>query len=334
MEQNIQFRLDHLTKPQGSLGLLEEYILKLGRIQMTDKPQVDKKRIIVFAGDHGITEEGVSAFPSAVTQQMVLNFANGGAAINVLARNYSIDVTVVDVGVNGDFDKALPILHLKVAKGTKNFLKEDAMSEEQLNAALKVGKELVIKAKSDGIQLLGIGEMGIGNTTSASAITAALLQKPVEEITGRGTGINDSQLKHKIEVIQQALKNRDIDSAKPQDLLRRIGGFEIAAIVGVALGCVEQRLPLVIDGFIATAAIAIAATIDTQVRDVVFASHKSQEKGHRYLLEYLQLKAFLELEMRLGEGSGAAIAMDILDTATTLYNQMATFESAHVSKKA
>lgn len=333
VDQQVQFRLDHLTKPQGSLGLLEGFVLQLGKLQQTDRPQAKNKRLLILAGDHGITTEGMSAFPASVTFQMVLNFASGGAAINVLAKKYQEDLHVVDVGVNGEFDTALPILHKKIGKGTKNFLQEEALSEEELERAFAVGEELVIQAKKDNIHLLGVGEMGIGNTSSASILTAALLKKPIEEVTGRGTGINDDQLAHKIAILRQAFDKRDLVNAEPREILRRVGGFEIATITGIALSCAKYQIALVADGFISTVGIAYAAAIDPRVREITFPSHRSQEKGHVYLLEYLDIKSFLGLEMRLGEGSGAAIAMDVIDTAVHLYNEMATFEDAQVSKK-
>lgn len=307
--------------------------MKLGLIQATADPKIPSKRMFVFAADHGIAAENVSAYPASVTPQMVLNFISGGAAISVLAHKYKIDLRVVDVGVNADFEKNVPIIRQKIRKGTRNFLQEDAMTEEELEKALAIGKKLVLKAQQDGADILGVGDMGIGNTTAASAITACLLQKPVEEVTGRGTGLDDQQLKHKIAVITQALQKRKIDVNQPKDILKKVGGYEIAAITGVALGCAENNLPLVVDGFIATVGVALAATLEPKVKEMIFPSHQSQEKGHGFLLEYLGLKPFLNLEMRLGEGTGAALAMDIFDTAVKLYKEMATFESAHVDNK-
>ena len=333
IRQRIQHRLDHLTKPQGSLGKLEHMVLKLGKIQNTEYPTVQRKRIIVFAGDHGITAQGVSAYPSEVTAQMVLNFVNGGAAISVLSERYDIDLRVVDTGVNFDFPKELKIIHKKIRKGTRDFLEEDAMTQMELEQTITLGKEFAREAKASGVHILGAGEMGIGNTSAASAITSCLLREPLAAVTGSGTGLDSEQLAAKIKTIATALKQREPDPRDGYDILRKVGGYEIAAITGLALGCEEEALPLVADGFIATAGIAIAALINPQVKDIIFPSHNSQEPGHRHLLEYLQLEPFLELDMRLGEGTGAAMAMNILTTAVNLYDDMATFEGANVSQK-
>lgn len=327
----VQSKLDSLTKPRGSLGFLEELIIKIGDIQNTTKPNVNKKKIFIFAGDHGIAKRGVSAYPPEVTRQMILNFASGGAAINVLTKKFGIDLGVVDVGVCGFFDKSLPILHKKIADGTKDFLREDAMTLIQMNRAIEVGRKLAFSHRKFGV--LGVGEMGIGNTTSASAITASLLGISVPLVTGRGTGIDDNALENKISVIRQALDMRKINRNDPFDILKKVGGFEIAAIVGFSLGCANYKVPLVTDGFIATAGVALACAVDKNVSNIIFGSHFSKEGGHKYLLDYLNIKAPLDLSMRLGEGTGAAIMMNIMDTALSLYNDMATFTSAGVSEK-
>ena len=326
-------RLDVLTKPLGSLGMLEDLAAQMVSIREETFAEPMRKAVYVFAADHGVTAEGVSAYPSEVTRQMVLNFLAHGAAINVLAKVHQVEMNVVDVGVDADFDHSDGLLHRKVRRGTRNMMREPAMSEDELNKAFDVGLKLADDAKGKGCNLVAVGEMGIGNTTAASAITSALTRELVSRITGKGTGLNSEALTHKCLIIEAILaKHFDSPFPNPLDVLRCVGGLEIAAMTGFILGSARHRIAVVVDGFISTAAAAIAFAIAPQVSGYLFAGHQSEEPGHRVLLEYMRLKPILALNMRLGEGTGAVLAMPILESALCLYNQMATFESAGVSE--
>jgi nicotinate-nucleotide--dimethylbenzimidazole phosphoribosyltransferase len=329
-----QARLASLTKPLGSLGQLEAIAAQFIAIRQGEPVLPLEKAVYVFAADHGITAEGVSAYPSAVTQQMVLNFLAGGAAINVLSRQHGVQLHVVDVGVDAEFDDAPGLLHHKVARGTANMLYQPAMTDEQLNQALRVGAELASQAAAAGVTLLAIGEMGIGNTTSASAITCALSGAAPHEATGRGTGLNEAAHGHKIDTIAAILRNfqRRVEEPTALDILRDLGGLEIAAMTGMVLAAAQHRIALVADGFISTAAAALAVAMAPNCRGYLFGGHRSEEPGHKLLLEHLQLRPVLALNMRLGEGSGAVLAMPIIESALALYSQMATFASAGVSE--
>jgi nicotinate-nucleotide--dimethylbenzimidazole phosphoribosyltransferase len=324
--------LDDLTKPLGSLGRLEEIAAQLFALRDGTLSASMKKAVYVFAADHGITAEGVSAYPSEVTRQMVENFLAGGAAINVLARAHGATVHVVDVGVDADLSGHATLLHHKVRRGSRNMLREAAMSEAELAAALAAGAALGDAAAAKGVALLAIGEMGIGNTSAASAITAALTGAPVEHVTGRGTGLTDEAYQRKQAVVTAVLQQH-FASAAPEalEVLRCVGGLEIAAMAGMMLTAAGHRIAVVIDGFISTAAAAVACALAPNARNYMFAGHRSQEPGHRILLERLALQPILDLEMRLGEGTGAVLAMPILEAAAHLYNEMATFSSAGVS---
>jgi nicotinate-nucleotide--dimethylbenzimidazole phosphoribosyltransferase len=330
-------RLDTLTKPLGSLGRLEDLAAQIvaiceDRITIPNSPL--KKSVYVFAADHGITAEGVSAYPREVTHQMVLNFLSQGAAINVLARLHGVDLHVVDMGVDADFGAAPNLLHRKIARGTQNMLLQPAMTDEQAAKALEVGAQLAATAAAKGHSIIAIGEMGIGNTTSASAITCALTGASPALATGRGTGLDTAAHTHKINIIEKVVARHFANVTTPPhplDILRCVGGFEIAAMVGMVLGAARHKLVLVADGFISTAAAALAAVIAPHVSGYLVAGHQSQEPGHRLLLEHLGLDPVLSLNMRLGEGSGAVLAMPILESAMCLYAQMATFDSAKVS---
>lgn len=330
--QQAQSRLDNKTKPLGSLGKLEEVAARMAAISTTVDPETDKKIIFVFAGDHGVTEEGVSAFPKEVTAQMVYNFLSGGAGVNVLARHAGAEVAVVDVGVDYDFQECVGLIHKKVAGGTANFAKGPAMSMEEMLAALRVGIELAEECREKGIRMVGTGEMGIGNTTPSSAIIAAFSGLPVRELTHRGTGINDSALEKKIRTIEKGLAVNKPDPGNPLDVLAKIGGFEIAAIAGLVLGCAANSIPVVIDGFISTAGALIASELHPNVRDYIFAAHKSVETGHQFMLDRIGVKPLLDLDLRLGEGTGAALAMTLIDAGVKILREMATFEQAGVSK--
>jgi nicotinate-nucleotide--dimethylbenzimidazole phosphoribosyltransferase len=326
--------LDVLTKPVGSLGILEDLAAQMVSIRQGSFASPLQKAVYVFAADHGVTAEGVSAYPSEVTRQMVLNFLAHGAAISVLAKLHQVEMNVVDVGVDADFNRIDGLLHRKVRRGTHNMLREPAMSEEELARALEIGLKLAAEAKIKGQSLLAVGEMGIGNTTAASAITSILTHTPVALVTGKGTGINATAHTHKLEIIEAIVQKHFQPNATPEplDVLRCVGGLEIAAMTGFILGAALHQIAVVADGFISTAAAAIAFSIEPRVRGYLFAGHQSEEPGHRVLLEYIGIKPILSLSMRLGEGTGAVLAMPIIESAMGLYNQMATFASAGVSE--
>ncbi len=329
--QQAQLRLDNKTKPPGSLGRLEEFARRMAAISGTQEPDLSKKVIFTFAGDHGIVEEGVSLYPSEVTPQMVFNFLAGGAGVNVLARHSGAEVRVVDVGVNYDFGDTPGMIHAKVARGTKNFAKEAAMSRDEMLASVKVGIDLADRCKVEGVALIGTGEMGIGNTTPSSAIVAAITGMAVRDLTGRGTGIGDAALENKIRVIEQGLALNRPDRNDPLDVLAKVGGLEIAAIAGLVLGCAANSIPVVIDGFISTAGALIASELHPNVRDYIFAAHSSVEIGHRTVMERIGVRPILDLDFRLGEGTGAALAMGLIEAGVKIMKEMATFEQAGVS---
>ncbi|MCX7794299.1 MAG: nicotinate-nucleotide--dimethylbenzimidazole phosphoribosyltransferase, partial [Thermodesulfovibrionales bacterium] len=308
-----QKRLDNLTKPPGSLGRLEEFARRLVAISEDRMPLINKKAIFTFAGDHGVTEEGVSAYPKEVTAQMVFNFLRGGAGINVLARHAGADVIVVDIGVDYYFKDLEGLLQMKVVRGTKNFTRGPAMSREEAIRSLEVGIKLAEAYAKRGYRLFGTGDMGIGNTTPSSAIAAVLTGRPVEEVTGRGTGISDEALRRKIEVIKRAIEINKPDQADPVDVLSKLGGAEIGGIAGLILGAAANRIPVVIDGFISTAGALIAYCLKPEVKDYMFAAHNSVERGHKVMLDMMGLRPILDLNMRLGEGTGAALAMLIIE---------------------
>jgi nicotinate-nucleotide--dimethylbenzimidazole phosphoribosyltransferase len=329
--------LDVLTKPPGSLGMLEDIAAQMVSIRQEDFAEPLRKAVYVFAADHGVTTEGVSAYPSEVTRQMVLNFLAKGAAINVLAKLHRVRMNVVDVGVDAHFDAVDGLLNCKVRYGTRNMLHEAAMNDAELAQALAVGSRLAAEARAKGQSLLAVGEMGIGNTTAASAMTSVLTNKPVALVTGKGTGLDVGAQAHKRQIIEAVVRKHfptpGIDSATyPLDVLRCVGGLEIAAMTGLILGAARSGIAVVADGFISTAAAAIAFAIEPRVRGYLFAGHQSEEPGHRVLLEYIGLKPILSLNMRLGEGTGAVLAMPIIESAMCLYNEMATFASAGVSE--
>ncbi len=335
-QRTVQRHLDSLTKPLGSLGQLEAVAAQYVAWREEAVPRITGKAVYVFAGDHGITDEGVSAYPREVTPQMVRNFLDGGAAINVLARQTNSDIVVVDVGVDADFEAAPRLRHRKVRRGTRNFAHEAAMTEAELNAALQVGIDLATEAAAEGRSLIALGEMGIGNTSAATAITAALTGKPVFELTGRGTGLDAARCARKAEIIDRALRLHFGDFAKsrpePLEILRCVGGFEITAITGAVLGAAAKRIAVVIDGFICTAGAAVACALAPNARFGIIAGHLSQEPGHRALLEIMGVRPVLQLDLRLGEGTGAVLTFPLIESAVRLYNEMATFGSAGVSE--
>lgn len=325
-------RLNSLTKPLGSLGRLEEIAARIVAIREELRPDCSKKVIFTFAADHGVTEEGVSAYPKAVTRQMLLNFLSGGAAINVLCRQFGIDVAVVDIGVDGDTSELRGLIGNKIARGTRNMASGAAMTAAEMYGALQVGIELANDAAEHGRTLIGTGEMGIGNTTAASAMTAVLTGRPVGDVTGRGTGLDDAGLTHKIQVIERAIAVNRPDPSDPLEVLQKVGGLEIAGLTGLILACAARRIPIVVDGFISTAAAALACALQPRVKNFLFAAHRSSEPGHDALLKFIGQSPLLDLDMRLGEGTGAALSMALIESATKLLNEMATFSSAGVSE--
>jgi nicotinate-nucleotide--dimethylbenzimidazole phosphoribosyltransferase len=323
--------LDSLTKPLGSLGRLEDLAAQWFAICEGHFPATLSKSVYVFAADHGITAEGVSAYPSQVTQQMVLNFLAGGAAINVLARLNQVEVNVVDVGVDADLSGHAGLIQRKVRRGSRNMLREAAMSDPELEAALAVGHALAEAAYAQSRNLIAVGEMGIGNTTAASVMTAALTGLPASLVTGKGTGVESEAYAHKCRVVEDVVSRHFSEKPSPREILRRGGGLEIAAMTGLMLGAAQRKIAIVVDGFISTSAAAIACGLEPDVRPCLFAGHRSQEPGHRVLLAHLEMEPILDLDMRLGEGTGAVLAMPILEAAMRLYQEMATFASAGVS---
>ncbi len=326
-------RQDQLTKPQGSLGRLEALSIQIAGITAKPRPGLRHKVIAVMAGDHGVVAEGVSAFPQEVTPQMVLNFLHGGAAINVLARHVGARVEVVDMGVAVDLPPHPELIVKKVAYGTDNIARGPAMSRDQAEQALLAGAEVIQEQLSKGIDILGTGDMGIGNTTPSAAIAAVLTGRAPEKIVGRGTGLDDAGVQHKINVVRRAL---DVNQPNPEDaldVLAKVGGFEIGGLAGAMLAAAANRIPIMVDGFISTAAAMIAASLAPAIRPYLIASHQSQEQGHRIMLEWLELSPLLDLDLRLGEGTGASLGISLADAACKALDEMATFAEAAVAEK-
>jgi nicotinate-nucleotide--dimethylbenzimidazole phosphoribosyltransferase len=337
LREALQSRIDGKTKPQGALGRLEELALQIGLIQGTAHPRLTNPHIVVFAGDHGIAATGlVNPYPQEVTAQMVLNFIHGGAAINVFCRQHGLSLKVVDAGVNFDFPpEHSSLLQEKIAYGTRNYLEEDAMSRDQTVQAMEAGGRVVKDLHRQGCNCIGLGEMGIGNTSSAALIMSFVTGIPVEECCGRGTGVNDAQLETKIATLGKAYqKHAKAIAASPDavTILRHIGGLEIAMMAGAILQAATLNMVILIDGFITTAALLLAAMEDPTVKDHCVYSHTSGEKGHQRMLHHLNARPLLDLGMRLGEGTGAAMAYPILQSALAFLREMASFESAGVSK--
>lgn len=328
-----QARLDNLTKPPGSLGRLEEFACRLVGIAESLDPKIDKKVIFTFAGDHGVVDEGVAAYPREVTAQMVFNFLKGGAGINVLSRHAGSEVAVVDMGVDFDFEGASGLIDRKVMRGTRNIAKGPAMTRDEAVRCLEAGIGLAQSYVERGFTMFGTGDMGIGNTTPSSAIVSAITGVSVTEVTGRGTGISDEALARKAQVIEAAIRLNAPDPKDGIDVLAKVGGTEIGGIAGLILGAAAHRKPVVIDGFISTAGALIAATIAPAARDYMFAAHNSVEKGHRVMLEAMKLIPILDLGLRLGEGTGAALAMLMIEGGLKIYKEMATFDEAGVSSE-
>ena len=328
-----QARLDSLTKPLGSLGRLEELAARYVAIREEIYPRLENKLVVVFAGDHGVVAEGVSAYPQEVTFQMVYNFLQGGAGINVLARHAGARVEVVDIGVNHDFDPSLNLISRKVAYGTKNMAMEPAMTREETLRAVWVGVERAQEAVEDGVDVLAAGDMGIGNTTAAAALGAVFTGRPASAITGKGTGISDATLTHKVAVINRAMALHKVSADDPLGALAAVGGLEIAGITGLILGAAAARRPLVLDGFIATAGALVAVRLVPAVADFLIAAHRSAEPGHQIMLDHLGLLPLLNFKMRLGEGTGAVLGINLLQAGVRIFCEMATFDEAGVAKK-
>ncbi|MBV9762824.1 MAG: nicotinate-nucleotide--dimethylbenzimidazole phosphoribosyltransferase [Acidobacteriaceae bacterium] len=322
-----------LTKPPGSLGRLEEVANRCAGIRESLEVTAGRPRIALFAGDHGVCAEGVSPYPQTVTAQMVSNFLQGGAAINAIAEACGIELVVVDAGVAAELPVSSELLIRSAGAGTRNFCEEPAMTEEQMKAAMAAGIEVAGEAARAGRDVLGFGEMGIGNTTSASAIAAALTGEPVEALVGRGTGADEGCMARKRSAVERGLARHGAELGDAQGILRCLGGFEIAAMCGFCLGAAAHRVPVAMDGFIATAAAALAVEISPRVADYLFASHCSAEPGHARLLARLGQEPLLRLEMRLGEGTGAALAIKIMQAAIAAFTRMATFETAGISNR-
>jgi nicotinate-nucleotide--dimethylbenzimidazole phosphoribosyltransferase len=333
LEPAVRAHLDQLTKPPKSLGRLEDLAAQYCLITNTPKPTLGKKKIFTFAGDHGVAEEGVSAYPKEVTPQMVRNMLAGGAAVNVLAGHVGAEVCVIDIGVADPLPDAPGLIRRKIKSGTDNMAIGPAMSLEEATQAIEIGIELARSAAKDGVTLIGSGEMGIANTTPSSALFATLLPCPVEDITGRGTGIDDAGLIKKIEVIKRSLKVNQDKLTDPLNTLAALGGLEIAGICGLCLGAASARVPVVVDGFISSAGALAACRLCPPVKDYLFFSHLSEEAGHATFFRIFKVKPILDLKMRLGEGTGAALAMTVIEAAVKIYNEMATFASAGVSDK-
>jgi nicotinate-nucleotide--dimethylbenzimidazole phosphoribosyltransferase len=326
-------RQDQLTKPRGSLGQLEALSIQLAGIYGQPLPEIHRPMVVTMAGDHGVVAEGVSAYPQEVTPQMVLNFLHGGAAINVLARHVGAEVVIVDMGVAGDLPPHPGLVDRRVARGTENLAVGPAMTRQHALQALEAGAAVVEDQLSRGMDMLGLGEMGIGNTTPSTAIAAVLTGRPPAEIVGRGTGVDDDGLERKVDALDRALVINDPDPTDGLDVLAKVGGFEIGGIAGAMLAAAAHRCPVIVDGFISTAAAMIAVTLAPQARPYLIASHRSRERGHYIMLEWLELEPLLDLDMRLGEGTGSALGFSLAQAACKVLREMATFAEAGVSDK-
>jgi nicotinate-nucleotide--dimethylbenzimidazole phosphoribosyltransferase len=333
IKEALQNKIDNKTKPLGALGRLEEIALQVGTIQNTFSPELNNPHILVFAGDHGIALSGVSAYPQDVTWQMVMNFVGGGAAINVFCRQHNIKLLAVDAGVNYDFPKNLErLIYSKVKHGTNNFLNEPAISIQEAECCIDQGAALVSNINNENCNVIGFGEMGIANTSSASVITSLICKIPIQSCVGRGTGLDADGVKRKISILKSAIDKHGILN-DPLEILATYGGLEIAQMTGAMLQAAQEKMIILVDGFIATAAFLIASTIEPIVNNYAIFCHQSDEQAHKLALAYLNATPLLNLQMRLGEGTGAAIAYPIIQSAVNFLNEMASFESASVSNK-
>ena len=331
-KQEIQQIIDLKTKPLGALGLLEKIALKIGLVQQQPKLELKNPHLIVFASDHGIAQSGVSAYPAEVTPQMVLNFLNNGAAINVFCNQNKIELSIIDSGVNYDFGDYTILKNCKIAKSTKNFLCESAMTSTQLDECFTHSQKIVAEIAKKGTNIIGFGEMGIGNTSSASMLVHYLTDLPLEQCVGRGTGLNDEQLKTKLEILSQA-KNTHGEIKDPKQILATFGGFEVAQMTGAMLAAFDRNMLLMIDGYIASAALLVASKLKPEILNNAIFCHQSDEFGHQYLLNYFNEEPILKINLRVGEGTGCALAYPIIKSAVNFFNDMASFESAGVSNK-
>lgn len=331
--KKTQVRLDNLTKPQGSLGRLEELAKHIVAITCNENPILKNKVIFTLAADHGVAKEGVSAFPQEVTPQMVYNFLNSGAAINVLARHVNARVIIVDMGVACDIKPHPQLIIKKIGYGTKNMAQGPAMTNDEALQAIEAGIEIFEDEYKKGIDIVGTGEMGIGNTTASSAIAAVITKSKVEDVTGRGTGINDQGLRNKISIIKKAIAANNPKPEDPIDVLAKLGGFEIAGLCGIILAAAAHKVPIVIDGFISSAAALIACCIEPKAKEYLIAGHCSVEKGHKIILNHIGICPLLNLDLRLGEGTGAALAINIVEAGVKILTEMATFKNAGVSER-
>ncbi|WP_163527189.1 nicotinate-nucleotide--dimethylbenzimidazole phosphoribosyltransferase [Halobacillus ihumii] len=330
--RRVKSHVDSLTVPLGSLGRLEELVVELAEMTGSAFPEVSRPGVIVFAADHGVTAEGVSAYPKEVTEQMVRNFLNDGAAINVLSRSIDAYFDIVDIGIDSDFaGKGLTVK--KVRRGTGNFAKENAMTRNEAIETLEIGYEQGKKMIEQGAKCLILGDMGIGNTSASSAIISVVSGEQIDTLIGRGTGLTKESLVHKKNIIEKAIEDRKPNRHDPIDLLSEVGGLEIAGIAGAMLAAASYRVPILVDGFISTTAAVIAKMISPRVIDYMFVGHQSIEPGHRKAIELLEKQPLINMRMGVGEGTGAAVAFPILKSATLLLKEMATFESAGVSSK-
>ena len=330
-DEQIQHAINTKTKPLGALGKLETVAFQIAKIQQTLTPELVKPSILTFAGDHGAANAGVSAYPQEVTFQMVMNFLQGGAAINAFCKQNAIALKVVDAGVNFDFEDAPGLINAKIAHGTANYIETEAMTAEQLQQCMEKSDEIVAKLASEGCNILGFGEMGIGNTASASLIMSAICELPIERCVGRGTGLDDEGLDRKLGLLMDAqAKHGEIKD--PQQILQTYGGFEVAQMCGAMLAAKQQNMTIMVDGFIATAAYLVANAINPAIRENAIFCHTSNEAGHQLMLDYLQAEPLVNLGMRLGEGTGCAVAYPLIKSSVAFLNEMASFESAGVSE--
>lgn len=330
-KEQLKHKIDYKTKPLGALGLLEDLAIQIGQIQQTLSPEINNPSMLVFAADHGLADEGVSPFPKEVTWQMVMNFVSGGAAINVFCRQNGLNLKVIDSGVDYDFPVGLPVIDAKVARGTRNMRREPAMTAEECAKAIEKGRELVKLEVAAGCNTIGFGEMGIGNTSASSLLMHRFLNIPIEACTGSGAGMQGDQLTHKALILKEISEKYDPKS--PMETLATFGGLEIAMMVGAILEAKAQAMVLLIDGFIATAAVLTAIQLNPAVRDNCVFCHSSNERGHKLMLEHLNANPMLKFNLRLGEGTGAALALPMVRAAVNFLNEMASFESAGVANK-
>ena len=330
LSTEIQHKIDFKTKPLGALGTLEKVALQIANIQQNLSPILLNPHLVVFAADHGLAREGVSKYPPEVTFQMVLNFVGGGAAINVFSKQNGLTLQVVDAGVMGDFPETLPIIHQKVAHGTKSSLQESAMTLSEATKCIALGARIVQDISATGCNIIGFGEMGIGNTSAASLLMSKICNLPINDCVGRGTGVDDEGLKHKISILKQ-VSERHKNVVNPLEILASVGGLEIAQMVGGMLQAAQNQMIILVDGFIATSAFLVAYALEPNILDYAIFCHQSDESGHRLMLEYLKVEPLLKLNLRLGEGTGCALAYPLIQAAVNFLNEMASFESAGVS---